>query len=89
VDGVVYGPFVAVAYTLLQGTLRQQDQHPAFTLWAAGITVAAPLGLGLAGPLVAATGSRGGLLISAIVTALLVPASAQWLRTHPTPLPKR
>lgn len=83
VGGLAYGPFVAVAYTLLQGALRQQDQQPVFTLWAAGITVAAPLGLGLAGPLVAATGSRGGLLISAIITALLVPASARWLRNHP------
>lgn len=88
VGGIVYGPFVAIAYTVLQETQRQQDQQPVFTLWAAGLTAAAPLGLGLAGPLVAGTGSRGGLLVSALVTALLVPASYRWLRTvgaHVTP----
>jgi hypothetical protein len=77
-----------VAFTLLQGTLRERDQQPVFTLWAGGIAVAAPLGGGLGGPLVAATGSRGGLLVSAVVTALLVPASLRWLRPARSPSPR-
>jgi MFS family permease len=77
--GLIWGPFEAVAYTLLQNTLRPDEAQPVFTLWAAGITVAAPLGLGLAGPLIAATGARGGLLVSAAITLLLVPAAARWL----------
>jgi len=85
--GAIYGPFTAVAYTLLQRVLRREDQPPVFALWAGGIAVAAPLGFGLGGPLVAAGGPRGGLVVSAVVTALLVPVAARWLRTAMRPTP--
>jgi hypothetical protein len=80
VGGAVYGPFTAVAYTMLQGVLRKEEQPPVFALWSGGIAVAAPLGFGLGGPLVAAAGTRGGLIASAVATAALVPASVWWLR---------
>jgi predicted MFS family arabinose efflux permease len=81
--GAIYGPFLAVAYTLLQGFLRPDDQQPVFALWAAGITVALPLGLAVGGPLVTAAGPRGGIVVSAVTTALLVPAAWHWLRPRP------
>jgi predicted MFS family arabinose efflux permease len=85
IGGAIYGPFLAVAYTLLQGFLTPDDQQPVFALWAAGITVALPLGLAVGGPLVTAAGPRGGILVSAAITALLVPAARHWLKrgTHP------
>jgi len=82
--GAIYGPFLAVAYTLLQSFLEPDDQQPVFALWAAGITVALPLGLAVGGPLVTAAGPRGGILVSALITALLVPAAWAWLR-RPNP----
>lgn len=85
--GAIYGPFTAVAYTLLQRVLGREEQPPVFALWAGGVAVAAPLGFGLGGPLVAAGGPRGGLAVSAVVTALLVPVAARWLRTAMRPTP--
>jgi hypothetical protein len=85
--GAIYGPFTAVAYTLLQQVLSREDQAPVFALWAGGVAVAAPLGFGLGGPLVAAAGARGGLADSAVVTALLVPVAARWLATAMRPTP--
>jgi MFS family permease len=86
--GAIYGPFLAVAYTLLQSLLRTEDQQPVFTLWGAMVTVAMPLGLAVGGPLVASAGARGGILVSALITALLVPMALRWLRTQPpAPVP--
>lgn len=85
--GAIYGPFLAVAYTLLQSLLRTEDQQPVFTLWGAMVTVAMPLGLAVGGPLVAAAGARGGILVSALITALLVPMALRWLRPAATPQP--
>ncbi|GAA0951032.1 hypothetical protein GCM10009558_067390 [Virgisporangium aurantiacum] len=83
--GAIYGPFLAVAYTLLQSLLRTEDQQPVFTLWGAMVTVAMPLGLAVGGPLVATAGARGGILVSALITALLVPMALRWLRNRPAP----
>ena len=85
--GAIYGPFLAVAYTLLQSLLRTEDQQPVFTLWGAMVTVAMPLGLAVGGPLVATAGARGGILVSALITALLVPMALRWLRPPATPQP--
>jgi Transmembrane secretion effector len=81
IGGAIYGPFTAVAYTMLQGVLRKEELPPVFALWSGGIAVAAPLGFGLGGPLVAAAGTRRGLIASALATAALVPASVWWLRS--------
>jgi MFS family permease len=89
VGGAIYGPFLAVAYTLLQSLLRPGDQQPVFTLWGAMVTVAMPLGLAVGGPLVTAAGARGGIFVSVLVTALLVPAALRWLRSPTPPPPTR
>jgi MFS family permease len=85
VGGVIYGPFLAVAYTLLQGLLKPDEQQPVFTLYGAMVTVALPVGLAVGGPLIATTGPRAGILLSALITALLVPAALHWLRPPPSP----
>lgn len=84
--GVIYGPFLAVAYTLLQSLLRPDEQQPVFTLYGAMVTVALPLGLAVGGPLIAAAGPRGGILVSSLITLLLVPAAFYWLRPTGQPV---
>lgn len=71
--GLVFGPFTALVYSMLQSFLQDHEQQPAFTLWAAGLTLASPLGLGIAGPLVSAAGPRPTFFICAAITAALVP----------------
>ncbi len=80
VGGFLYGPFLAVAYTLLQDNLDEADQQPVLTIYAAGIALAAPLGLGVGGPVVTLLGARGGVAASALVTAILAPAVWWWIR---------
>lgn len=79
IGGVVYGPFTAVAYTLVQDSIPPEEHQPVIAVWTAGTTFAAPIGLGLGGPLVAASGARGSLFVSAAVTGLLVPFAFVWL----------
>ncbi|GGN46374.1 hypothetical protein FHR83_008562 [Actinoplanes campanulatus] len=83
IGGVIYGPFTAIAYTYLQDHLDADEQQPVLTFYAAGVTLAAPLGLGLAGPLIALLGARGGLAASAALTAALAPAVRWWITPHP------
>jgi MFS family permease len=82
IGGLIYGPYTALAYTILQDALDADDQQPVLTIWTAASTVALPLGLAVGGPLVAGVGPRGGLVASAVVTALLVPVGARWLRSR-------
>lgn len=78
--GAIYAPFTPVAYSLVQCMLRPSGQQPVITLWAAGATVAVPVGLALGGPLVQASGARGGLYVSAALTLALVPVAGSVLR---------
>ncbi|XVU28126.1 MFS transporter [Actinoplanes sp. CA-054009] len=78
--GLIWAPFTPVAYSVVQSALTPDEQQPVVTLWAAGSTVAAPLGLALGGPLVEAAGSRGALAVSGLVTLALVPFAAWGLR---------
>jgi MFS family permease len=80
--GLIYGPYTAVAYTILLDALHSDEQQPVLTIWTAATTVALPLGLGVGGPLVAGAGARGGLLASGAVTALLVVFGARWVRAR-------
>jgi MFS family permease len=82
VGGLIYGPYTAVSYTILLDALDPDEQQPVLTIWTATATVAMPIGLALGGPLVAGAGARGGLIVSAAVTAVLVPASVRWLRAR-------
>jgi MFS family permease len=80
--GLIYGPYTAVAYTILLDALHTDEQQPVLTIWTAATTVALPLGLGIGGPLVAGGGARGGLLASAAVTAVLVVFGARRVRAR-------
>ncbi|MBE8523408.1 MFS transporter [Amycolatopsis sp. H6(2020)] len=75
--GLVYAPFTPVAYSFLQSGLAPGEQQQVVTLWTTGATVAAPLGLALAGPLIELTGSTGGLVLSGVLTLLLLPIAAR------------
>jgi MFS family permease len=80
--GLVWAPFTPVAYSYLQSGLATREQQQVVTLWTTGATVAAPLGLAAAGPLVQLTGTRGGLALSGILTLLLVPIAAAGVLTR-------
>lgn len=84
VGGLIWAPFGPIAYNLVQSALAPHEQQPVLTIWAAGVTIAEPVGLVLGGPLVQATGIRGGLATSAILTLLLVPLAARSRRRSRT-----
>jgi MFS family permease len=86
VGGVIYGPFLAVAYTLLLNLLKPEEQQPVYTLYGAMVTVALPVGLTVGAPLITLAGPRGGILASAVITALLVPPALRWLRPAGQPV---
>jgi predicted MFS family arabinose efflux permease len=75
--GLIYAPFTPIIYSMVQSVLRPDEQQPVVTLWAAGATVSAPIGLALGGPLVDLVGPRGGLVLSAALTIALVPWAAR------------
>jgi predicted MFS family arabinose efflux permease len=74
--GLVWAPFTPVAYSFLQSGLMPDEQQQVVTLWTAGATVAAPLGLLAGGPLIAGAGTTGGLVLSGGLTLLLLPIAA-------------
>ncbi|HEX3811676.1 MAG TPA: MFS transporter [Mycobacteriales bacterium] len=80
IGGLIYAPFTPVAYSLVQSRLDADQQQPVLTLWAAGSAVASPIGLLLGGPLIQLTGTRTGILVSALLTLALVPAAGHALR---------
>lgn len=88
--GLIFGPFSAVSFSLVQAGLAKERQQPVIVLLAAASTVAMPLGLAGGGPLIAALGPRGGLVASAVLTVLLVPvAIAAFRRREPVaPVPE-
>ncbi|MEU3660020.1 MFS transporter [Streptomyces sp. NPDC032940] len=71
--GLVWAPFTPVVFSFVQSALRPDEQQPVVTLWVAGSTLAAPLGLAAGGPLIEYVGTRGGLALSGLLTLLLVP----------------
>lgn len=78
IAGLVYGPFNPLVFIVLQRQVPPEEQQPVFTLWTAGITLAMPLGLALAGPLVAVAQARGSLLLSAGISLGLA-IGALWI----------
>lgn len=74
--GLVWAPFIPVAYSFLQSGLELHEQQPVVTLWTTGSMLAAPLGLTAGGPLIALAGTSGGLVLSGLLTLLLLPIAA-------------
>lgn len=90
--GLVWAPFTPVVFSFVQSELRDDEQQPVVTLWVAGSTVAAPLGLAVGGPLVDLSGTRGSLALSGVLTLLLVPLAGVGLlssRRKETGVPER
>ncbi|MFI7099071.1 MFS transporter [Streptomyces sp. NPDC050161] len=71
--GLVWAPFIPVAFSFIQSELGPDEQQPVVTLWVAGSTLAVPLGLAAGGPVIDAVGSRGGLALSGALTLALIP----------------
>lgn len=86
--GLIYAPFTPIMYTFVQSKLRPDHQQPVLTLWSACVAVAAPVGLLLAGPLVARADSRASMVISGVLTLVLVPGAAHALRRARTSPPR-
>jgi predicted MFS family arabinose efflux permease len=82
--GLIYSPFTAISHTYVQSLLSGDDQQPVITLWTAGSMIAAPVGLIIGGGIVAAAGARGGLVVSALLTAALAPVAAIGLHRRRT-----
>ena len=78
--GLVYGPFTALAYTLLHRLVNRDDQAAVFAVWSGVLALSLPIGLALGGPLVALAGTRMALVIVGLLTVGLVPIAAAWLR---------
>ena len=84
--GLLWVPFLPVAYTMLQDAAAPDEQQPLITLWNAIMQTVAPLSLAASGPLVATLGatrtlwlSAGGTLLLGVATAL-APAVASTRR---------
>lgn len=84
IGGVVYAPFTPVAYSYLHSFLSEKDEQPVLTLWSTVSTLAAPIGLLAAGPLVHALGGRGAVFLSAfLILALALGMTWIWLMRPP------
>jgi predicted MFS family arabinose efflux permease len=89
VAGVIYAPFTPVAYSYLYTFLSEKEEQPVVTLWSTVSTLAAPLGLVAAGPLVYAVGGRGSIFLSAFITIALSLIAMRILGSQPGPVPRQ
>ncbi|MEU1310599.1 MFS transporter [Streptomyces cinnamoneus] len=83
VAGVIYAPFTPVAYSYLYTFLSEEEEQPVITLWSTVSTLAAPLGLVAAGPLVYAVGGRSSIFLSAFITLALSLIAVRILGSQP------
>lgn len=86
--GLLWAPFIPVMYTLVQSRVARSEHQSVLTFWGAGYNIAGPVGVLLGAPLIAFSGVRGAMIVSAVLNAALVlpalvaerrmaPASAQ------------
>jgi MFS family permease len=85
--GLAWGPFTPVMYSVFMDGLDPDEQQPVLTLWTALGFAIAPVGLALGGPLVALTGTRGTMGLSAGVNLVLAGLAALLLVRGRTPAP--
>ena len=82
--GLLWVPFLPVAYTMVQDAGAAGEQQPVITLWTAILQGVAPLSLAASGPLVATVGATRTLWLSAAgtlaVAAAVAPAVAATTR---------
>jgi MFS family permease len=83
VGGLVYGPFIPLTYALFQSITTTANLPSVLAARSAALSVAAPLGMALGGPLVASLGARSTLTASGAATVLLAAlATAVWRPSH-------
>jgi membrane protein YdbS with pleckstrin-like domain len=69
--GLLWVPFIPVAYTMMQDEVDADEQQPMITLWNAILQGVAPLSLAASGALVAWFGATQTLWLSAETTLVL------------------
>ena len=81
--GVIYGPFAALTYALLQSITTTANLPSVLAARSAAVIIASPLGTAIGAPLVASLGARTTLTASGAATVLLAAlATAAWRPTH-------
>ena len=90
--GVIYGPFTALTYALLQSITTTANLPSVLAAGSAALIIASPLGTAIGGPIVASLGARTTLTASGAATVLLAAlATTAWRPTHrrtPAPPPE-
>lgn len=77
--GVIYGPFTALTYAVLQSITTAANLPSVLAARSAAVITASPLGTAIGGPLVAGLGARTTLAVSGAATVLLAAvATAAW-----------
>jgi MFS family permease len=95
--GLIYGPYVPLTYRLMQARVPSHEQATVLATRGAIMTVAAPVGTVLGGPLTAALGAGRTLALSGLATvaaavviaalSAIGPARGQWSNAPPEPTP--
>jgi hypothetical protein len=92
--GVIFGPWMSLSIGVFQDASPPGTLAQVLAARSSLLILAAPIGIALGGPLVAALGARGTLLASALATIALGLITVAVLATHrhshfatPTPLP--
>jgi predicted MFS family arabinose efflux permease len=81
--GVIYGPFTALSYALLQSITTTANLPTVLAARSAALIIAAPLGTAIGGPIVAGLGARTTLTASGAATVLLAAlATTAWRTTQ-------
>jgi predicted MFS family arabinose efflux permease len=98
VGGLIYGPYVPLTYQLMQARVAPHEQATVLATRGAIMTVAAPVGTVLGGPLTAALGAGRTLALSGLATvaaavviaalSAIGPARGQWSNAPPEPSPQ-
>jgi predicted MFS family arabinose efflux permease len=95
IGGLIYGPYVPLTYQLMQARVAPHEQATVLATRGAIMTVAAPVGTALGGPLTAALGAGRTLAFSGLATvaaavviaalSAIGPARGQWSNAPPEP----
>jgi Major Facilitator Superfamily len=75
---VIWGPWMSLSMAVFQDATPPAALAQVLAARSSLLIVAAPIGTALAGPLVAAVGARGTLLVSALATIALALITAAW-----------
>ncbi len=90
--GVIYGPFTALTYALIQSVTTTVNLPSVLAGRSAALIIASPLGTAIGGPIITSLGARTTLTASGAATVLLAAlATTAWRPAHrrtPAPSPK-